>query len=242
VNYGRRGFIVFKSTKTIEQLGVKFNTSTKGVIGSGELKTAYNSLKNNSEVQIEAFFYGGSTQGAVSTITNAIKNGSPSDIVDYIASRPFDHKLALPVGFELKNLKNERVGLGSNFEQTVKTCIPKRNFRLKVTLTDIQCINGRDGGGSNPDDYGIQQWVVFRALGKDKKFTNRDINKFPAKQNGPVQAPNVQNILIAGDQQNQIHVGQNASVNQRNRNMINNSLIFNISFDEYNDPNSSFKI
>ncbi len=242
VNYGRRGFIVFKSTKTIEQLGVKFNASTKGVIGSGELKTAYNSLKNNSEVQIEAFFYGGSTQGAVSTIINAIKNGSPSDIVDYIASRPFDHKLALPVGFELKNLKNERVGLGSNFEQTVKTCIPKRNFRLKVTLTDIQCINGRDGGGSNPDDYGIQQWVVFKALNKDKKFTNRDINKFPARQNGPVQAPNVQNILIAGDQQNQIHVGQNANVNQRNRNMINNSLIFNISFDEYNDPNSSFKI
>lgn len=241
VSYGRRGFIVFKSTKTIEQLGIRLNAKATGIIGSAELKSAYNSLKSNEEVDIEAFFYGGSTQGAVSSITNAIKNGTPSDIVDYIASRPFDHKLALPVGFELKNLKNERVGLGTNFEQTVKTRIPKRNFKLKVTLTDIQCINGRDGS-DNPDDYGIQQYIVYKALGKDKKFVSREINKFPDRVGNCGQVSNIINPVVCGDAHNQIHVGQNADVNQRNRSMINNSLTFNISFDEYNDPNASFRI
>lgn len=242
VNYGRRGFIVFKSTKTIDQLGVRFNASTTGIIGNAELRTAYNNLKTNNEVEIEAFFYGGSTQGAVNSITNSIKNGSPTDIIDYITTRPFDHKLALPVGFELKNLKNERVGLGANFEQPVRTCIPKRNFRLKVTLTDIQCINGRDGGGDNPDDYGIQQYIVYKALEKDKKFVSRDINKFSNRIGNCSMANNILNPLICGDVNNQIHVRQNGDVRQRNRNMINNSLIFDISYDEYNDPNASFKI
>ncbi|MEZ4842324.1 MAG: hypothetical protein R2821_12640 [Flavobacteriaceae bacterium] len=242
VNYGRRGFIVFKSTKSIDQLGVRFNASKAGIITSGELKTAYNKLKTDSEVEIDAFFYGGSTQGAVSTITNSIKNGSPSDIVEYISSRPFDHKLALPIGYELKNLKNERVGLGTNFEQTVKTCIPKRNFTLKVTLTDIQCINGRDGGDNNPDDYAIQQYIVFKALGKEKKYSSQDINKFPDVIGNFENSSKIINPIIYGDSKHQIQVRQNSDVNQRNRNMINNTLVFNISYNEYNDPNATFKI
>ncbi|MFV0593279.1 MAG: thiol-activated cytolysin family protein [Draconibacterium sp.] len=242
VNYGRRGFIVFKSAKSIDQLDVRFNAKSSGIITNGELKTAYNKLKTNSEVEIEAFFYGGSTQGAVSTITNSIKNGSPSDIVEYISSRPFDHKLALPIGFELKNLENARVGLDNNFEQTVKTCIPKRDFKLKVTLTDIQCINGRDGGSDNPDDYAIQQYIVFKTLGKEKKYSLRDINKFPDVIDNFQNSSPVINPLAYGDTKHQIPVRQNPNINQRNRNMINNSLVFNIRFDEYNDPNVSFKI
>ena len=240
VGYGRKGVIVFKSDKKIEDFGVKFNAKINGLVGSGEVSTAYNTLKSRSDVTIEAFYYGGSTVGAIRSIENTIKNGTP-DIISYLKDQPFNHKLALPISYELKNLKNERVGLGNKFKQVVRTCIEKTNFKLKVTLTDIQNINGRDGGGNNPDDYAIQQYIDYTALGKQKKYIARDINTFPGRQNGPVQVANASNILISGDAKNQLHIREGNEPRNRNRS-INNSLVFNISYDEFMDPNAKFKI
>tara|TARA_R110002012_G_scaffold320402_2_gene543944 strand:+ start:53738 stop:55609 length:1872 start_codon:yes stop_codon:yes gene_type:complete len=240
VNYGRKGVIVFKTKKSIEELGLSLSAKVSGVIGSAEVKAAYNSLKSSSEVEMQAFYYGGSSASAIQSIENSIKNGVP-DIISYLKNRPFDHKLALPIGYELKNLKNERVGLDNTLKQVVRTCIPKQNFKLKVTLTDIQNINGRDGGGSNPDDYGIQQYIDYTALGKAKRYNARDIIIFPARKNGPVQVANKPNILISGDLQNQLHVREGNEPRNRNR-FINNSLVFDISYDEFMDKNAQFKI
>ncbi|WP_157208278.1 thiol-activated cytolysin family protein [Mariniflexile maritimum] len=240
VNYGRKGVIIFKSDKKLDQLGINIQAKVSGIVGSAEVKAAYNALKSRSDIEIEAFYYGGSSLGAIKSIENSIKNGVP-DIISFLKDRPFDHKLALPIGYELKNLKNERVGLDNKLKQIVTTCIPKQNFKLKVTLTDIQNINGRDGGGSNPDDYAIQQYIDYTAKGKAKKFSSRDILVFPARKDGPVQVPNAPNILISGDMQNQLHIREGNEAINRNRS-INNALVFDISYEEFMDPNAKFKI
>lgn len=242
VNYSRKGVIVFKTNKTIKELGLSLSAKVSGVIGSAEVKAAYNSLKSSSEVEMQAFYYGGSSIGAIQSIENSIKNGVP-DIISYLKDRPFDHKLALPIGYELKNLKNERVGLDNKLKQVVRTCIPKRDYKLKVTLVDLQCINGRDGGGDNPDDYAIQQYIVYNANGTTKIRNEKrsDINTIPSRKDGPVQVPGMTNVLISGDSNHQLHVKQgNKSANRGNT--INNSLVFNISHDEFADPNAQFKI
>src|SRR5690606_19824889 len=119
-------------------------------------------------------------------------------------------RLALPVGYTLKNLNNQVVGLKSNKRQTVTTTTKTSPtvasvYKLKVTLTDIQCCFARDGRNEY-DDYGIQQYIVYKALGKDKKYVRRDINKFPNKIDQGGQVPGIKNPLIMGDMQNQIHV------------------------------------
>ncbi|MCL8007173.1 thiol-activated cytolysin family protein [Gelidibacter japonicus] len=242
VSYGRRGAIVIKSAKSASELGIRVALNANIGIHSAEVNSLYKSFSEDSNVQMELFFYGGSTVGAISAMKSAVRNKKPLDIFKYIESEPFNHKLAAPIGYELKNLNNEIVGLESNFKQDgYRTCFPKRDFKLKVTLTDIQNINGRDGGGSNPDDYGIQQYIVYKALGKSKNVISRDIRVFPERATGPVQVPNMHNVLISGDMKNQLHVRQGNEPVNRNR-FINNSLVFNISFAEFMDPNAKFEI
>ena len=142
-------------------------------------------------------------------------------------------------------MNNQVVGQKSKKTQTVttKTPVPLASvFKLKVTLTDIQCINGRDGGGANPDDYAIQQYIVYQANKAEKKYVSRDINKFPNRIDLGGQVPGIKNMLVNGDMNNQIHVREDGDIKQRNRNMINNSLVFNVTLNELNDPNASFKI
>ncbi|HNQ81997.1 MAG TPA: thiol-activated cytolysin family protein [Bacteroidales bacterium] len=244
VDYGRKGIIVFKSTRTLDELGVNVSAGFNGLLSSASANAAYSQLSKKSEVNVLARFYGGDSPSAIQSMENTVEKGVP-DLFTFIRGQSNNHRLAKPVGYTLKNMNNQLLGQNSKRTQTVKTCTPvplAQIFKLKVTLTDIQCINGRDGGGDNPDDYAIQQYIVYKALGKDMNYVSRDINKFPARQNGPVQVSNVRNILISGDQQNQIHVRQDGDVRQRNRNMISNSLVFNISLNELNDPNATFKI
>jgi thiol-activated cytolysin len=244
VDYGRKGLIIFKSTRTLDELGVNVSANYNGLINSGSASAAYNSLSKKNEVEVLARFYGGDSPSAIQSMENTVERGVP-DLFTYLRSQPNNHRLAKPIGYSLMNMNNQVVGQKSKRAQTVRTCtdVPLAQvYKLKVTLTDIQCINGRDGGGDNPDDYAIQQYIVYNALGKDKECVSRNINKFPARQLGPVQVPNVKNILISGDQNNQIHVRQNGDVRQRNRNMINNSLVFDITLNELNDASATFKI
>ena len=141
--------------------------------------------------------------------------------------------------------KDKVVAQKNNQTQKVSTTTPKPAvsvYNLKVTLTDIQCINGRDGGGADPDDYAIQQYIVYNVLGKEKKFISRDINKFHERIDLGGQVPGIKNMLINGDMKNQIHVREDGDVKQRNRNMISNSLIFQVTSKELEDPNATFKI
>jgi thiol-activated cytolysin len=243
VVYGRRGAVVFKSTKTAKELGISAAANVNTGIHKANFNSVYKNFSQDSEVEIELFFYGGSAASAISAMKATIRNKSPLDIFNYLEFASFDHKLAAPIGYELKNLNNEIVGLESNFNQDYETCFPKRDYKLKVTLVDLQCINGRDGGGDNPDDYAIQQYIVYNANGTTKIRDEKrsDINTIPSRKDGPVQVPGMKNVLISGDADHQLHVKQgNKSANRGNT--INNSLVFNISHDEFTDPNAQFKI
>lgn len=240
VKYGRKGIIIFKSTRTLEELGVRAAANYHFGLSEVEMRTTYNQLSKKKEVEVFAVFYGGSSAQAILSMENTVKNGV-TDIFTYIKSQPNDHRLALPVGYSLKNMNNQEVGQKSNKTQTVTTKSPvplPSVYKLKVTLTDIQCINGRDGGGTDPDDYAIGQYIVYKALGKDKKFVSREINKFPNEIDGR----NNINPLISGSENRQIHVKEDGDIKKRNRNMINNSMVFHITLDELNDPNASFEI
>lgn len=247
VNYGRRGLILIKSTKSLEDYKIEASVSTKAIILDASLNTAINKLQEDSEVKMELFFYGGTPASAIKSIEQNLKERKP-DILDFIKGSPADHKTALPIGYDIKNLDNQIVGLENHLLQpSYETCIdypidaPKKELKLKVTLIDLQCIGGRDGGGSDPDDYAIQQYIVYKAKGKEKTYTSRSINVFSHRENGPVQAPNQKNILISGDAKNQLHVKQNRNRAGRG-NVINNSLVFTISHEEFMDPTADFKI
>lgn len=244
VDYGRKGVIVFRTTRTLDELGVNVSAGYNGLINSVSVNAAYSQLSKKSEVDVLARFYGGDSPSAIQSMENTVEKGVP-DLFTFIRSQPNNHRLAKPVGYTLKNMNNQLVGQNSKRTQTVETCTPvplAQKYKMKVTLTDIQCIDGRDGGGDNPDDYGIQQYIVYQALGKNKKYISRDINKFPSQIGSCGQVSNIINPLICSGMNNQIHVRQDGDVSQRNRNMISNSLVFEITLNELNDPNASFKI
>lgn len=242
VDYGRKGVIVFKSTRTLDELGVTAAANYNFGLSEASMSATYKQLNAKTEVEVFARFYGGSSPAAIQAMENTVKNGVP-DIFTYIRSQPNNHRLAMPLGFTLKNMNNQVVGQKSNKTQTVttKTPVPLASvFKLKVTLTDIQCINGRDGGGADPDDYAIQQYIVYKSLGKEKTHVSRDINKFPNRINLGGQVPGIKNMLINGDMNNQLHIREDAG--GRNRNIISNSMVFHVTLNELNDNNASFKI
>lgn len=243
VDYGRSSIIIFKSTRTLEELGITAAANYPFGLSEEKMRTTYQQLSAKPEVTVFARFYGGSSAQEILSMENTVKNGVP-DIFTFIRSQPNDHRLALPVGYTLKNTNNQLIGQKTNKTQSVTTktpAPPPSIYKLRVTLTDIQNIKGRDGG-SNPDDYGIQQYIAYSALGKDKEFVSRRIKTFPHRIDLPGQVPYIINPLIKGDMNNQIHAKENADLKKRDRNMINNSLVFHITPDELNDPDAVFVI
>ena len=236
VNYGRRGFIMFKSKKSLEQLGAELKVSG-GIVTKASLNSSFNLLKSNSEVEIHAFYYGGSTESAAKAIRQSIEDGKPGNIATYIEGQPYDHTLAMPVGYELKNLQNQRVGMGSNFEKLIETCVPWKSdiLKLKVTLTDIQCIVTADG--DNIADYGIRQHVYYKANRKAKVpfSTNFTIHGGDCALGNDVYW-DYATALMCGGSKKQLHVTKG---NSRMGN-INNSVVYHITRDEYNDKNAEF--
>ncbi len=242
VNYGRKALIIVKSQSSIEELNLNLEAKIRLGMVNADAQSAYNSLVKSSGVEIKAFFYGGDGISTAESIENTLETGVPN-IKTFILGKVDDHTKALPISYELKNLNNETVGLESHFEQNIKTCFPKRSYKLKVTLTDIQNINGRDGS-DNPDDYSIQQSIVYTSKGRDMVTTkaNTDYNKFPNTIQKCTLVPNNANTLICGDGNNQIHVRENTNVSERNRSQIANSMIFSLPYDYYADEKASFKI
>lgn len=245
VNYGRRGGVLFKSKRAIQEYKADFKTRAGfSGISRAELNTLYNELIDNSEVEIKVFMYGGSSQSAANSIVDANDEGIP-DIGNWITAQAGNHRFALPIGFEIKNLWNQQVGMNSSMIQEIETCVEKRNYRLKMTLTDMQNIDGRDGGGNDPDDYGLQMAVVLKALGKVYQPSSSQINKFPGAPCG-FNAPGRNNISgpytcwIGGGANTQIHVKENRT--SRDPNQINNVLIFDIPWDAYRDANNQLTI
>ena len=244
VDYGRNGIVIFKSTQTLEDLGITAAANYNFGLSEDKMKTVYNQLKGKEEVKMFAHFYGATSVAEIQSMENNVKTGV-TDIFTLIRTTPTDYRLALPVGYTIKNMNNQVVGLKSNKTQTVitKSSAPRALIsKLRVTLTDIQCIKGIDDGGSDPDDYAIQQYIVYKALGKEKKYVSRNIRKYPNAIDIGGQVPGIINPLIVGGEERQIHVKEDGDVGKRNRGMINNSLVFDISLEELDDPNASFQI
>lgn len=245
VNYGQKGIIIFRSPRTLEELGIKTGADYAAGLSEKNISALCKELSGNKEVQMFARFYGGASPAAIRTLESNVKKAG-QDIITYIRSQSANHRQALPVSYTLKNLNNEVVGLKSNKRQAVTTTTKTSPqvasvYKLKVTLTDIQCYYARDGRGES-DDYGIQQYIVYKALGKEKKFAKRDINKFPNKIDQVGQVPGIKNPLIMGDMKNQMHAKENDDMDFRDRNMINNSLVFHVTPNELKDHNASFKV
>ncbi|MEO6682083.1 MAG: thiol-activated cytolysin family protein, partial [Ginsengibacter sp.] len=237
VNYGRRGFIMFKSKKSLEQLGAEVKVSGGNVVNKASLNSSFNLLKTSSEVEIKAFYYGGSTESVSQSIRESIEDGKPGNIVSYIEGQSFDHTLGMPVSYEMKNLQNERVGLGSDFEKYIYTCVPWKSdiLKLKVTLTDIQCVVTADG--DKTADYGIRQHLYYKANNNVKEVVSKSANKHGGS------CPLGNDVywldaisLMCGGSSKQLHVNEG---NARMLN-INNSVIFHITPEEYNDKNAEF--
>lgn len=127
--------------------------------------------------------------------------------------------------------------MGSNFEKLIETCVPWKSnvMKLKVTLSDIQCIVTADG--DKVADYGIRQHVYYKANRKEKVAVNQNFNKHGGAcalgndiyWDGAIS-------LMCGGPKNQLHVNEG---NARMAN-INNSVEFHITPDEYNDKNAEF--
>jgi hypothetical protein len=247
VNYGRRGIIIVKSKLDFKSFGLDVAASMKSLLGgNASVKAGVKTLNRNESFDIKALFYGGTSGSAVRSFNTMMKTKNV-DILEWLEDKSDDIGYALPISYQLKNLKNESVGLKSVFNQPIRTCvpIPQENVRLKVTLTKIGCEQGRDNkglfaDGDNPDDYGIQQWMNYKVNGKFKKSTKGEriirVNKSLLKAKENISPWKNRNIIILGNIKNQIHIREGE------KKRINNSIVFNIKSKELADNRATFRI
>lgn len=238
VTYGRRGIIVVKSKYRLSKIEAKLQAELNTLIHKGKLTVGYDEINEEDEYAFTALYYGGDTRGAIESIENTLK-GKP-DIISYLNSKADKAIYAVPIGYQLKNMYGESLGMQSVFNQNVGTCVPEitKSLKLRVTLTDLICAESKDGGG-NGDDYGLNQYIVYKVKGKEKKFSNRDIIKFSNRKDleGINKKVN-KNQMINGNKAHQIHVREGFG---RTSN-INNSMVFEITPDALNDSNTKFEI
>ncbi|MFK7814208.1 MAG: hypothetical protein AB8B59_17050, partial [Maribacter sp.] len=245
VTYGRRAIVVIKSKLDFSEFNLSVQANLDQFVHKGELKSSIKTLSNNTDFEIKALLYGGTPNGAIKSIEDMLDEQKPN-LKKYLNDHPGDVRYALPIGYRLKNLNNENIGLYSVFNQKVKNCIatPAKNIRLRVTLTKVGNEQGRDnkgiGNGDNPDDYGIQQWVNYKVNGKFKQSNKSErkikVNKplLQAKENTSTWKN--RQILILGDKSNQIHILEG------DRKTINNSIVYEITPSEYADKRATFRI
>ncbi|MBD1262185.1 thiol-activated cytolysin family protein [Maribacter polysiphoniae] len=241
VVYGRRGIVVVESDLNLKEFGANVDVKLKSLIQKGSIQMGFDYLKQEENFKVKALFYGGESSGAINSAQTTIEKNI-IELSDYLEKKSGNPSYALPIAYELKNMNNESIGMRSIFKQTVKTCVPPltKEVKLKVTLTDLQCIDGRDGKG-NPEDYGFQQWIIYKSKGRNKSYADSDLKVFPklSNCNNHMGVNNNSNILICSDKTNQIHV-EESNVN-RNGN-IGNSLTFIVSPEDFQDKNTTFSI
>jgi len=241
VNYGRKGYFMLKTMKSVEDFGASASASMSYLGNNAEVKSNINKISSDESTEVTAFYYGGSVQSAVNDIAADWKRKGRKPLTDYINGIDFPPAKAYPIGYELKNLHNQRIGMVSNNTQPIETCMPFEDIKLKVTLLQIQCETTQDG--DNYADYGITQHVRYKANGNVNTPISTDIKKF----NSACPPGNINTnwagstSLICGSINRQIHTSESNVTGQRSPN-INNSIVFNITPDEANDKNAKFMI
>lgn len=243
VNYGRRGLIIYESERSLQQLGSSMGANFNSITSKGSISAQLDLLKESTNVKIHAFFYGGDVKGQLESMDRLLKSVRVPDasaIMAFANSRPDDYTLAVPIGYQIKNLNNERVGMKSSKQQTVTTCVPWKNLKLKVTLSDVQSIVTADS--DKKADLGVAQHILYKANGKAKVPAVKNINLYPGDcppglSGNTTLWPGAVS-MICGNSKNQIHVVEGS----RKMGNINNSIVFHISPDEFYDSNAEFLI
>ncbi len=224
VTYGRRAIVVIKSKLDFSDFNMSVQANLNQFVHKGELKSSVKMLNNNTDFEIRALLYGGTSRAAIQSIEDMLDEKRPN-LKKYLESHSGDVRYALPISYQLKNLNNENVGLHSVFNQNVNNCIaaPEKNTRLRVTLTKVKAVQGRDNNGvfsgDNPDDYGIRQWITYRTKNKYKNNNKRErrIKLYETLLKEKEKNPKWKNrnFITYGDRTHQIHVkeGQFKKIN-----------------------------
>ena len=235
VNYGRKAIVVVESKYDLKKIDANFEGQINTLVNKARLETSLSYLNEESNFKIKALLYGGSTVAGFNALNLSIEQ-QRLDLSEYLSASSDDAKLAKPISYQLKNLAGQSMGVRSILNQTVRTCSPviNKDLKLKVTLTDLLCIDEIDNG-DNPDDYGLQQSIYYKANGEEITASSTDYkNYIPNSEcNNVLSYKN--NLLVCGDRfNNQIHVEKSRT---RTGN-INNSIILTITPEQLNDPNA----
>lgn len=245
VNYGRRGYIMFTSQKSLEEFNISAEAGGSYAGMSAQIKSNLGTIASSEDTRVEAFYYGGDVKGAVDDILAGWDKEGRVPLEDYIKAYRFSPAEAYPVSYELKNLDNEKIGMTSKSTQTVETCVPlPKKLKLKVSLAGIDCETTEDR--DKYADYELKQHVFYKVGGKIKTPIQKKYNKFGssctpnglANSNGYVP-------LICGSDKQQIHVAEQKykSVPREKRgDNVSNFVVYEIDSEEASANNAEFII
>lgn len=244
INYGRKGYFMFITDKSLEDFGAKASASLNYMGHKAAIESNLEKISKSNTTQVKAFYYGGAIQSVVKDIAAKWDEQGRKPLHDYIAGYNFSQAEAYPISYELKNLDNQRVGMTNTNVQTIPTCVDSKGMKLKVTLLQIQSKNTQDR--DQIADLGIVQHIRYQANGKALKPSKVTLNKFkdnPKCNLGggggewPGSTP-----LICGNSSRQIHVTVTDKVDTKRTTNIDNSMIFDIAHQDANDTNAEFII
>jgi len=207
VNYGRRAIVIVSSTKKFASGELNIKASFETITQDGELEINGKTLKEGSEINIEAFFYGGDTNAALTDFYKTAQS-KKIDIKTYLTRNATNVYQALPINYTLKNFNGDVVGIVSNLSQNVKTCVPAYNeSSLKLTIELESFYNDKAGDSDKKDDYAFNQAVLLKIGNnylKGKSVRSLYNNFIPSPDRRPHFISNSKaNILMTGDKDHQ---------------------------------------
>ena len=237
VNYGRRAIVIVSSTKKFASSELNIKASFETITQDGELEFNGKTLKEGSEINIEAFFYGGDTNAALSDFYKTAQS-KKIDIKTYLTRNATNVHQALPINYTLKNFNGDVVGIVSSLSQKVKTCVPidsEEKTKIRITLENFECMDSGDDalvGGDLKDDYGFNQWIDYTA--KEKKVHSTDVYRNARPYNFIID--DGKDRIISGNKRHQFWVEEGK------KKKIGNYIDFDISASELNDSRAKFII
>ncbi|HUH28751.1 thiol-activated cytolysin family protein [Gelidibacter sp.] len=246
VNYGRKGYFMFITEKSLEDFGAKGSASMNYMGQKAAIESNLEKISKSKSTTVKAFYYGGAIQSVVKDIAANWNETGRKPLHDYIAGYKFSQAEAYPISYEMKNLDNKRVGMTSKNAQTIPTCVNSNGMKLKVTLMQLQ--SGTTQDGDKIADLGIVQHVRYKANGKVITPSEVDIRKFKDNKKCGLGGGNSGDewsdatALICGNSDRQIAVTVSPKINGERSANIDNSAIFDITHQEANDQNAEFEI
>ncbi|MDG4950322.1 hypothetical protein NLM59_05260 [Weeksellaceae bacterium KMM 9724] len=245
VNYGRKGYFMFKSKESLEQLGVSAGATASYLGNNMSIEANLEKISQSKDVEINAFYWGGTISSAIDDLIADRNSKNWKPLKEFMKGHKFTEAESFPISYQLKNLNNELVGLSSTNNHKVETCVPlEKDVHLKVTFLALQAQTTRDGNiahygptqhikyiSNNKKQSDIQSKRVYTTLPNRKKCNRKELGYDPDF------IP-----LICGDRSNQVHVGVTNKIKSPRQPNINNSIVFKVTPEMAKDKNAKFII